>query len=358
MTFIRNLWYVAAWTTELDAARPIGRTIIGEPIVLYRKADGAVVAMEDRCPHRHAPLSLGRIEGDDLKCMYHGLKFGPDGACNHVPGSDIIPPNSTARTFPVVERSSWIWVWMGDPARADSKDVLHATGLEDPQWLMREGAIDYAANYELINDNLCDLSHLDYTHETTLGRATGARWSHEMPKITPIENGLRFERWFPAATAGPKAREPVDSWSAYRYLLPGIFLLNTFQYPVGTAAKRGFGPPTGTDVPVFRRAEQQAVTPKTATETRYLFATGVDARMADPTTLDARYGVIAAAFAEDKVMIEAQQKIWNQTAPDRPRAFIPQDKAPAHFRRLIERRLAADAAPTPPTSVLQGALEG
>ena len=339
--FVKNIWYVAAWSTELGTAKPISRTVIGEPVALYRKADGAVVAMEDRCPHRHAPLSLGRIEGDDLKCMYHGLKFGSDGACKHVPGSELLPPKSAVRTFPVVERSSWIWVWMGDPALANADDVLYVTGLDDPQWLMRESAIDYAANWELINDNLCDLSHLDYTHETTLGRATGATWSNAAPKITPIDNGLLFERWFPDVVAGPGGTT-VDSWSAYRYLLPGIFLLHTFQYPAGTARLSGFGPPPPDAVPVFRRAEQQAVTPQTATRTRYLFATGVDAAMADLTTLDARYGVVAAAFAEDKVMIEAQQKIWETTPPDRPKAFIPQDTGPAAFRRLVAKRLTLE----------------
>jgi vanillate O-demethylase monooxygenase subunit len=345
MTFIKNIWYVAAWSTELDAAKPIGRTIIGEPVALYRKGDGAVIAMEDRCPHRHAPLSLGRIEGDDLKCMYHGLKFGSDGACKFVPGSDIVPPNSAARTFPAVERSSWIWVWPGDPAKADPDLVPFHTGLDDPQWLMRESAIDYAAGYELINDNLCDLSHLDYTHENTLGKATGAKWSFDMPKITPIDNGLLFERWFVDVPFGPNGEQRVDSWSRYRYLLPGIFLMNTFQYPAGAAQACGYGTPTAE--PVFRRAEQQAVTPMSADTTRYLFATGVDAAFADPATLDARFAVVAAAFAEDKVMIEAQQKIWNLTSPDKPKAFIPQDKAPATFRRMVAKRLAMETDPSP-----------
>ena len=241
----------------------------------------------------------------------------------------------------MVERSSWIWIWMGDPALANPDDVIYATGLDDPQWLMRESAIDYAANYELINDNLCDLSHLDYTHETTLGRATGARWSNDLPKITPIDNGLLFERWFPGAVAGPGG-QCVDSWSRYRYLLPGIFLLNTYQYPTGTAQRSGFGPPQDGAAMIFRRAEQQAVTPINATETRYMFATGVDAEKADRSMLETRYAVIAAAFAEDKAMIEAQQKIWNLTAPDKTKAFIPQDKGPAYFRRLIEQRRAAE----------------
>ena len=121
-----------------------------------------------------------------------------------------------------------------------------------------------------------------------------------------------------------------------------MFLLNTYQYPTGTAERSGFEPPRDDSTMIFRRAEQQAVTPMSATQTRYLFATGVDAAKADLNTLDARYAIVAAAFAEDKVMIEAQQKIWNLTAADKPKAFIPQDQGPAYFRRLIERRLAAE----------------
>jgi len=134
--FILNLWYVAAWSHELTADAPIGRVIIGEPVVLYRRRGGSVVALEDRCPHRLAPLSLGRVEGDDLRCMYHGLRFGSDGVCKEMPARPQ-PPRLAVRTFPVVERWSWIWVWMGDPGRADAALIPDAFGLDDPRWMMR-----------------------------------------------------------------------------------------------------------------------------------------------------------------------------------------------------------------------------
>ena len=170
MTFVRNLWYVAAWSHEVPPDQPRGVRVTGEPIALYRRRDGTVVALEDRCPHRHAPLSLGRIEGDDLRCMYHGLRFRCDGVCVEVPGSTRVPPRLAARSFPVVERSSWIWVWPGDPAKADPALVPEAFGLDNPEWVMRASAMDYEADYQLLNDNLCDLSHLDFVHETHAGR--------------------------------------------------------------------------------------------------------------------------------------------------------------------------------------------
>ena len=166
MTFVRNLWYVAAWSHEIPPAEPRGVRVVGEPIVLYRRGDGTVAALEDRCPHRFAPLSLGRIEGDDLRCMYHGLRFGPDGVCVEVPGSTRVPPRLAARGFPVVERSSWVWVGPGDPAKADPAPVPEAFGLDNPESCAR--ARWTTGRLPAPERQPCDLSHLDFVHETTL----------------------------------------------------------------------------------------------------------------------------------------------------------------------------------------------
>ena len=340
MPFIKNLWYVAAWSHELNAEGPIGRTIIGEPIVLYRKPGGAVVALEDRCPHRHAPLSLGRIEGEGIRCMYHGLTLGPDGVCTGIPGGIAIPPGTAARRFPVVERWSWIWVWMGNPANADPAQIPDAYGLDDPDWAMRSDALDYAADYQLIHDNLCDLSHLDFAHETTLGASTGSKWSNEQPKLTPLADGLLFERWFLNHLPSPGNPARVDTWSSYRFVLPGMFLMLTQTFPVGSAAASDFGAPS--IEPIFRRREQQVVTPIDAGRSRYLYASGVEAAIATPKFLDGLFTVINAAFAEDKCIIEGQQRIWDRTPPERQKTFIVQDKGPFQFRRLIARRLARE----------------
>ena len=340
MTFVKNFWYVAAWSHEITRDKPIGRTIIGEPVALYRNTHGSVVAVEDRCAHRHAPLSMGRIEGDNLRCMYHGMLYGSDGVCKAIPGTNTKPANTTLRTFPVVERSSWVWVWMGDPARADATNVPHAVGLENPEWVMRAGALDYDADYQLINDNLCDLSHLDFVHEATLGYASGSKWSTKEPTITVLENGLLIERWFVDRVIRP-GDTLVDAWNSYRYLLPGIFLMNTDIYTHGTAASSGFEAPSNL-MPLFRRCDQQAVTPLTQNRSRYLFATGTDRASSTPETLERMFAVVNAAFAEDRAIIEAQQRIWNCTDPRKSKAFIPQDKAPSIIRRKIANLLVAE----------------
>ena len=116
--FLRNIWYCAAESKELGS-EPLGRVFLNEPVALYRKADGAPVAFEDRCCHRRAPLSKGKVEGDALRCGYHGFLYDATGACIWTPGQTNVPPNASVRTYPLCERHGYIWIWMGAPARAD-----------------------------------------------------------------------------------------------------------------------------------------------------------------------------------------------------------------------------------------------
>jgi len=337
--FIRNCWYVAAWEHEVVRGEAVGRTLLGDPVVLWRDGSGEVHAMADRCPHRHAPLSLGRVEGDRLRCQYHGLLFAADGICLAVPGSDIIPPNCAVATYPLVVRDSWVWVWMGDPALADPALVPKAFGLDDPAFTMQSHQIDYKAHYMLINDNLCDLSHVDFVHETTLGRASGGGWSDEVPRILPRERGLRVERWFTNKPASPTNPMLVDTWSTYDYLVPGVFIMENRSFRAGAAAAAKGQAPTAE--PMTYRVEQQAVTPISDRETRYFYATGFDARI-PAKVLDEAFATVIAAFAEDRTIIEGQQAIWDKTPRTEPMAFIAHDKGPAMFRRIIERSLRAE----------------
>src|SRR5690606_18211680 len=131
---------------------------LNEPVVLFRREDGTPVALEDRCCHRHAPLSLGKVVGDNLQCGYHGLTFGPSGECVDVPTQDRIPPGAGVRAFPAVERWKWVWVWMGDPACADDSLIPNWYWMNDPEWRVVKGRyFNVKCNYLLIMDNLLDL---------------------------------------------------------------------------------------------------------------------------------------------------------------------------------------------------------
>src|SRR5262245_33197630 len=225
--FLRNCWYVAGWSHHFGNDGLVSRTILDDPMVLYRKSDGGIVALEDRCCHRLAPLSLGRIEGDDLRCLYHGLKFAPSGKCIEIPNQSFVPGRAGVRAYPVVERDCWVWVWMGDPALADPALIPQALGHGDDGWIMRTGELAYKANYELINDNLLDLAHLSYVHAKTLGRNSMA-WGNSRPHVMRLERGLRISRWVVGNPLAPYLEKPADartdSWQSYDYMVPGVFL--------------------------------------------------------------------------------------------------------------------------------------
>ncbi len=164
---LRNAWYVASWSQDLGADKAAAVSILGEPLVLWRSG-GQVIAMEDRCVHRLAPLSLGRCENGRLRCMYHGFLYGTDGRVQQIPGQDNVPPKARVRRYAVAERHSWIWVWMGDPEQADETLIPPAVGCDDPDWILGRGHLDYAAEARLINDNLLDFSHLTYVQRRKL----------------------------------------------------------------------------------------------------------------------------------------------------------------------------------------------
>ena len=172
--FIRNCWYVAAWDIEVPQDGLFQRTLLNEPVLLYRDTRGQVVALENRCCHRSAPLHMGRKEGDCVRCMYHGLKFDPSGACVEIPGQAQIPPKTCVKRYPVVERNRLVWIWMGDPANANPDDIVDYFWHDSADWRMKPGYIHYQANYKLIIDNLLDFTHLAWVHPTTLGTDSAA----------------------------------------------------------------------------------------------------------------------------------------------------------------------------------------
>ncbi len=150
--YLRNGWYCAGWASDLSHA-PIGRRMLGEQVMVYRAESGEPVALEGRCPHRFAPLHLGTIELDRVACPYHGLVFDRSGACVHNPHGDIPRKRSSGPT-PVVERSGVIWVWMGDPAKADPDLIIDSGFVVDPGFATVLGYLNVAAHYQMVIDNL------------------------------------------------------------------------------------------------------------------------------------------------------------------------------------------------------------
>ncbi len=335
MTYVRNAWYVAAWEQDLAVDAPLPMTILGEPIVLWRAGD-RIVAMEDRCVHRHAPLSLGRCEGASLRCMYHGLRFDHDGKCVEIPGQELIPPQARVRTYPVLAKHSWIWVWMGAPALADETLVPPAVGYDDPDYILGHGFLDYEAEAQLINDNLLDFSHLSYVHAQSFG--AGAEFAGMLPRVTPLPRGVRFERWI-EGTLGASMRKsdmPVDSWQTYDFLIPGVLLMWSANYPKGTAAALDRQPPEKAKAIAALNFTSQAVTPTGSRTSRYFFSWGPHRAHGDEAMRDGMMALAGQAFGEDKTMIEAQQRVVDRD-PERPVMPTAHDKGVTLFNRLVEK---------------------
>lgn len=344
MIHVRNAWHVACWAMDLGIGVPQAMTIANDPIVLFRTPGGRLAALEDRCVHRLAPLSLGRCEGESLRCMYHGLRFDAGGACVEIPGQDRISAAVRVRAYPVVERHSWIWVWPGDPAKADPALIPQAVGFDDPDYILGRGQLDYAANAQLIHDNLCDFTHLAFVHPASFG--ADEEWARTRPKVTPLPRGVRFERWVRGQKGARSGGEAVDVWSSYEYHVPGILLMPTASYPAGTADRLGDAPPPP-DLPATGVTfTSQAVTALTDDTSRYFFSWGPHRAHGDAALRDFLMGLAGKAFAEDKAMIEAQQRVIDRD-PSRGPMPVGFDKGVVLFQRLVERlaREEMQAAP-------------
>ena len=150
-TFPLNAWYAAAWSHEVSARGVLARTVCNQNIALWRTSEGEISALEDSCWHRRLPLSMGHVEGSTLVCRYHGLAFDATGRCTRMPSQEKPSASARVRAYPAAERHRLVWVWPGDPARADMSLVPDLHWNADPQW-EGDGATLFAINtgYQLV----------------------------------------------------------------------------------------------------------------------------------------------------------------------------------------------------------------
>lgn len=344
--FVRNCWYVIAWDHEIAADALFSRTVLNEPILLFRSDDG-IVAMEDRCCHRLAPLSRGRKEGDCVRCGYHGLKFNAQGQCIEVPGSEKVPDQLRVKTYPVEVKHQWVFVWMGDPSRADRSLLPDNFSNDDPAWVNRPGYLHYDVPYLLICDNLLDFSHLSYVHESTLGGST--KIAQARPRIdrvvhtdgTPL--GVKVSRVVEGVPPSPYWRsfrpqisELVDRWFVYDFLLPGTLLMSS--------GGRGVGRAEDDDERSVHLHSCQTLTPETETSTHYFFQQSCkrDYLATAPDAPDRMFEMLLRAFHEDRDMITAQYEAI-KAAPGVAMKPVALDAALGRFRSIVEQRAAAEA---------------
>lgn len=342
--FLKNCWYAAMWSEALAGGELIARTLLGDPLVFFRDAAGCAVAMEDLCPHRLAPLRLGKLLHDGrIRCGYHGLEFDAVGQCVKNPhGSGRIPKNCRVRTYPLVEKHTLVWIWLGDGV--PDEGLIPEFAYLDPGSgydVGRRDAITMEANYRAIIDNLMDLSHASFLHEGVLGNEETV-WAEiavrqegqyvfvqrDMQNVSPpLVRDLLFRR----------DGAPVDMWQTIRWSAPGAVLNDVGTYATGT--DRGdFSGQLGCHI----------LTPITADTTQYLTAAARQGPLsASPAEGDEVFKARIAelrrfAFKEqDDPMLKAQQENFRRY-PDRQPVLLEIDAGPVRCQRILDRLLIAE----------------
>lgn len=345
--FIRNAWYVAAWSHELTR-QPLGRIYLNEPVVLYRTRAGAPVALEDRCIHRRYPLNGGALIEDRIQCPYHGLEYTPEGVCTRIPGGGEVPERLRVRSYPVQERHGWVWIWMGDPALADPAGIEDFHWLDDPAWGAQGTRYHAQCDYRLIIENLLDLTHLAYVHKSTIGNdavADKARMTTERE-----DNRVVVTRWTLDAPPPPTYarlggfKGNIDRWQIIEFTPPAFIRLYVGGTDAGGDVPSGSAP-EGHRVGGIGMRNLNAMTPETERSTHYFWAQAHDFQPDNAELTATIFGQIEVAFNEDLVVFEAQQRNID-LAPDAPQFNLPTDAGGIHALRIIERLLAQEAALT------------
>jgi phenylpropionate dioxygenase-like ring-hydroxylating dioxygenase large terminal subunit len=333
--FVRNAWYVAATRKEVTE-KPLARTLLNEPIVLFRSGRGEICALEDRCCHRGAPLSLGCPTEAGIRCGYHGMEFDRGGRCIGIPGQTTIPSRAKVKSYPVADRGDYVWIWMGREDLADPAAIIDYPPDDPVDWPRTNDMLHLKASYVMVLENLMDLSHLSYLHKSSIGSSEADSENATMD-VQRTPSGMKFLRvmrnadapasWRKRYPTGPK----VDRWSDFEYIAPSTVVqfsggVNAGDYDAGV---RGGSHLVRT---------LHAITPETEKSCFYFFnkADGY-ARFEDPGK-PRTWASTTDVFKEDAFMLEQQQLRLENFDVDRL-MDINTDVARVQMVRALKERL-------------------
>jgi phenylpropionate dioxygenase-like ring-hydroxylating dioxygenase large terminal subunit len=342
MNYLRNTWYAAVWSEDLGQAA-LPRTLLDEPIVFVRAGGGEPVALADRCPHRFAPLSLGKKVGDSLQCGYHGLRFGMDGKCIYNPHGPI-PPAARVTTYPLLERYGMVWIWMGEASRADPALLPDFSVIADTErFAIFRSTLKTPANYQLAIDNLLDLSHAQYLHPLLGNLDSNERtrfhtriegntvWSlNDMPgePVTKLFQML----WKSDSSVG-------DRRANMRWDAPSNLLLDVGFTECGRPPSEG-----------ATLWSAHLLTPETESSTHYFWAGARDTCREDSVLGEKIRVAISAAFVnEDGPMIAAcQQRMGGLELMELGPLLLKSDAAAVSARRVLAELIEQERQPDRP----------
>lgn len=337
--YLRNIWYMGAWAHEVTRA-PLSRRLLGVNTLFYRKEDGAPVALRDRCPHRFAPLSRGKIVGDDVQCPYHGLVFDGAGQCVRNPLDGKIPAAAKVQSFPVAEKDKILWFWPGDPQKADPALIPDFSYLmDDVTYKHVFGITHMKTHYELETDNLMDLGHIEMLHPQ-FGGVLGPN-----SKYTLEQHGNTVHsNWFTRGAKNPIWAEqgsfpthgaPIDHWLEMRWDAPGAMYLEVSVTKTGEPRAQGYTNPS-----------VHILTPETEETTHYFWSSGMHSHEPIPPEVF-REGFIMAFEQQDKPMLELvagemeTTDLWSLKP-----ILLPTDAGAVRARRVLADMIAKEKAET------------
>src|SRR3990167_501321 len=338
--FVRNAWYVAALAHEVDR-QPLARRLLDLPVVLFRQLDGRAVALEDRCAHRSFPLSRGTLDGDTLVCGYHGARYDGDGHCRHVPSQSQIPPGAMVRAFPLHEAGALVWIWMGDPAKADIAAVPHQPWMADAGWVSSTERLHLLASYVRLHENLLDLTHLSFLHANSFGTPDYA----SAPFDTRLdEDAGRFALLrtvsptrLPPLWARPTGLDGVDAARVVEstFLSPALHVVAVKFYACAL-------PEDAQPARAIRTAH--IVTPESGQRTHYFIQHARNFALDDDDITAFMHAQLLKAFQEDVGGRGASGALRGGYAEQQPEISFHADRASLAMRRWLKRQAHAELA--------------
>jgi phenylpropionate dioxygenase-like ring-hydroxylating dioxygenase large terminal subunit len=339
LDFVRNSWYVAGWAQDFGMDLK-AIEILSQPLVMFRGSSGQISALEDRCPHRLLPLSMGKRIGDTIQCGYHGMTFDGAGKCVRVPGQTNTPERADIRAFPVVEQSGIVWVWMGDPERADVSRIFDMPEFHSGDWHMHHGGhLHLQCHYLNVVENLVDPAHVSFVHPTTLGNAS----SEDVPvHVSTSGDVIQAWRWIRDAPPVGFFKEfggfkgNVDRWHYYNLHLPSTAVID-----FGSVATEENCAEEDRDKGV-RVFALHFVTPVNEHYTIDHWMHLRNSAKGQDSASQKIDGLLEMAFQEDKAILEAIHKSEQRAQPRKP-VRIAIDKGPNVYRKRIRDLVEAES---------------
>jgi len=340
----REAWWMAARSEEVTR-RPLGLWMLDEPIVLYRRENGEVVALDNRCPHRWAPLSNGKLVGDDIACPYHGLQFNAEGRCTHIPSQTQIPSKACVKSYPVIEAGPTVWLWMGTPEKADPSLMPDVGWLGDEKWKWVSDTTVVHANYRLLKENVLDLTHIPHVHPVSIGATD---WTSP-PEVTVNDLGhITYTQHFPAGPLAPPYRMAMGVAPDRPIARKNYGTSFTPAYHQGFVELVDPDPQPG-QRSAWTFTVCHITTPVSPTEFVYRWYMGWDIDLS-PEFLTGMHKAVIGGYQEDKEILESVPDMVTRDPRGMhyPEVLLQADQAPMRFRRKLDDLLAKERTAADP----------